>query len=84
MIATMTMNAAVNVILTMTVTVSVNVNVNVNVNVTVTVIVTVTVTCFDCYRQLYSTIIRLFKDQIRNFLEKVGSFATFKIILPFM
>ena len=82
MIATMTMNAAVNVILTMTVTVSVNVNVNVNVNVTVTV--TVTVTCFDCYRQLYSTIIRLFKDQIRNFLEKVGSFATFKIILPFM
>ena len=80
MIATMTMNAAVNVILTMTVTVSVNVNVNVNVNVTVTV----TVTCFDCYRQLYSTIIRLFKDQIRNFLEKVGSFATFKIILPFM
>lgn len=78
MIATMTMNAAVNVILTMTVTVSVNVNVNVNVN------VTVTVTCFDCYRQLYSTIIRLFKDQIRNFLEKVGSFATFKIILPFM
>ena len=77
MIATMTMNAAVNVILTMTVTVSVNVNVNVNVN------VTVTVTCFDCYRQLYSTIIRLFKDQIRNFLEKVGSFATFKIILPF-
>ena len=76
MIATMTMNAAVNVILTMTVTVSVNVNVNVN--------VTVTVTCFDCYRQLYSTIIRLFKDQIRNFLEKVGSFATFKIILPFM
>ena len=50
MIATMTMNAAVNVILTMTVTVSVNVNVNVNVNVTVTV----TVTCFDCYRQLYS------------------------------
>ena len=76
MIATMTMNAAVNVILTMTVTVSVNVNVNVNVN--------VTVTCFDCYRQLYSTIIRLFKDQIRNFLEKVGSFATFKIILPFM
>ena len=72
MIATMTMNAAVNVILTMTVTVSVNVN------------VTVTVTCFDCYRQLYSTIIRLFKDQIRNFLEKVGSFATFKIILPFM
>ena len=78
MIATMTMNAAVNVILTMTVTVSVNVNVNVNVN------VTVTVTCFDCYRQLYSTIIRLFKDQIRNFLEKVGSFATFKIILHFM
>ena len=78
MIAIMTMNAAVNVILTMTVTVSVNVNVNVNVN------VTVTVTCFDCYRQLYSTIIRLFKDQIRNFLEKVGSFATFKIILPFM
>ena len=78
MIATMTMNAAVNVILTMTVTVSVNVNVNVNVN------VTVTVTCFDCYRQLYSTIIRLFKDQIRNFLEKVGSFASFKIILPFM
>ena len=76
MIATMTMNAAVNVILTMTVTVSVNVNVNVNVN--------VTVTCFDCYRQLYSTIIKLFKDQIRNFLEKVGSFATFKIILPFM
>ena len=68
MIATMTMNAAVNVILTMTVTVSVNVN----------------VTCFDCYRQLYSTIIRLFKDQIHNFLEKVGSFATFKIILPFM
>ena len=78
MIATMTMNAAVNVILTMTVTVSVNVNVNVNVK------VTVTVTCFDWYRQLYSTIIRLFKDQIRNFLEKVGSFATFKIILPFM
>ena len=73
MIATMTMNAAVNV---MTVTVSVNVNVNVNVN--------VTVTCFDCYRQLYSTIIRLFKDQIHNFLGKVGSFATFKIILPFM
>ena len=68
MIATMTMNAAVNVILTMTVTVSVNVK----------------VTCFDCYRQLYSTIIRLFKDQIHNFLEKVGSFATFKIILPFM
>ena len=74
MIATMTMNAAVNVILTMTVTVNVNVNVNVN----------VTVTCFDCYGQLYSTIVRLFKDQIRNFLEKVGSFATFKIILPVM
>ena len=76
MIVTMTMNVAVTVILTVTVTVSVNANVKVKVK--------VNLTRFVCCRQLHSTIFRLFKEQILNFLEKAESFPTFQIILPFM
>ena len=72
----MTMNVAVTVILTVTVTVSVNANVKVKVK--------VNLTRFVCCRQLHSTIFRLFKEQILNFLEKAESFPTFQIILPFM
>ena len=74
----MTMNVAVTVILTVTVTVSVNANANVKVK------VKVNLTRFVCCRQLHSTIFRLFKEQILNFLEKAESFPTFQIILPFM
>ena len=76
----MTMNVAVTVILTVTVTVSVNANANVKVKVKVKV----NLTRFVCCRQLHSTIFRLFKEQILNFLEKAESFPTFQIILPFM
>ena len=76
----MTMNVAVTVILTVTVTVSVNANANANVKVKVKV----NLTRFVCCRQLHSTIFRLFKEQILNFLEKAESFPTFQIILPFM
>lgn len=69
----MTMNAAVTV---MTVTVSLNAKVKVKVK--------VNLTRFDCCRQLHSTIFRLFREQILNFLEKAESFPTFQIILPFM
>ena len=72
----MTMNVAVTVILTVTVTVSVNANVKVKVK--------VNLTRFVCCRQLHSTIFRLFKEQILNFLEKAESFPTFQIILPSM
>ena len=74
----MTMNVAVTVILTVTVTVSVNANVKVKVK------VKVNLTRFVCCRQLHSTIFRLFKEQILNFLEKAESFPTFQIILPSM
>ena len=74
----MTMNVAVTVILTVTVTVSVNANANVKVK------VKVNLTRFVCCRQLHSTIFRLFKEQILNFLEKAESFPTFQIILPSM
>ena len=80
----MTMNVAVTVILTVTVTVSVNANANANVKVKVKVKVKVNLTRFVCCRQLHSTIFRLFKEQILNFLEKAESFPTFQIILPFM
>ena len=76
----MTMNVAVTVILTVTVTVSVNANANVKVKVKVKV----NLTRFVCCRQLHSTIFRLFKEQILNFLEKAESFPTFQIILPSM
>ena len=76
----MTMNVAVTVILTVTVTVSVNANVKVKVKVKVKV----NLTRFVCCRQLHSTIFRLFKEQILNFLEKAESFPTFQIILPSM
>ena len=76
----MTMNVAVTVILTVTVTVSVNANANANVKVKVKV----NLTRFVCCRQLHSTIFRLFKEQILNFLEKAESFPTFQIILPSM
>ena len=78
----MTMNVAVTVILTVTVTVSVNANANVKVKVKVKV--KVNLTRFVCCRQLHSTIFRLFKEQILNFLEKAESFPTFQIILPSM
>ena len=78
MIVTMTMNVAVTVILTVTVTVTVSVNANVKVK------VKVNLTRFVCCRQLHSTIFRLFKEQILNFLEKAESFPTFQIILPSM
>ena len=74
------MNVAVTVILTVTVTVSVNANANANVKVKVKV----NLTRFVCCRQLHSTIFRLFKEQILNFLEKAESFPTFQIILPSM
>ena len=80
MIVTMTMNVAVTVILTVTVTASVNANVKVKVKVKVKV----NLTRFVCCRQLHSTIFRLFKEQILNFLEKAESFPTFQIILPSM
>ena len=76
MIVTMTMDVAVTVILTVTVTASVNANVKVKVK--------VNLTRFVCCRQLHSTIFRLFKEQILNFLEKAESFQTFRIILPSM
>ena len=76
----MTMNVAVTVILTVTVTVSVNANANVKVKVKVKV----NLTRFVCCRQLHSTIFRLFKEQILNFLEKAESFPIFQIILPLM
>ena len=76
----MTMNVAVAVIFTVTVTVSVNANANVKVKVKVKV----NLTRFVCCRQLHSTIFRLFKEQILNFLEKAESFPTFQIILPSM
>ena len=72
----MTMDVAVTVILTVTVTASVNANVKVKVK--------VNLTRFVCCRQLHSTIFRLFKEQILNFLEKAESFPTFRIILPSM
>ena len=78
MIVTMTMDVAVTVILTVTVTASVNANVKVKVK------VKVNLTRFVCCRQLHSTIFRLFKEQILNFLEKAESFQTFRIILPSM
>ena len=74
----MTMDVAVTVILTVTVTASVNANVKVKVK------VKVNLTRFVCCRQLHSTIFRLFKEQILNFLEKAESFQTFRIILPSM
>ena len=80
MIVTMTMDVAVTVILTVTVTASVNANVKVKVKVKVKV----NLTRFVCCRQLHSTIFRLFKEQILNFLEKAESFQTFRIILPSM
>ena len=76
----MTMDVAVTVILTVTVTASVNANVKVKVKVKVKV----NLTRFVCCRQLHSTIFRLFKEQILNFLEKAESFQTFRIILPSM
>ena len=84
----MTMDVAVTVILTVTVTASVNANVKVKVKVKlkvkVKVKVKVNLTRFVCCRQLHSTIFRLFKEQILNFLEKAESFPTFQIILPSM
>ena len=82
MIVTMTMDVAVTVILTVTVTVTASVNANVKVKVKVKV--KVNLTRFVCCRQLHSTIFRLFKEQILNFLEKAESFQTFRIILPSM